>query len=83
MAAGKKKEAGFEETLQSLEKIVDRLESGELGLEESIKLFEEGVALADSAGKKLDEAEKKVTLLLKDKDGKLTQTPFDPEPEED
>jgi exodeoxyribonuclease VII small subunit len=73
-----KKEGGFEQSLRRLEEIVDKLEDEELELEEAIALFEEGVKLAEACGQRLDAAEKKVTLLLKDRQGTLTQTPFAP-----
>ncbi len=81
--SAQKKQPGFEKSLNRLEQIVERLDSDELELEESLKLFEEGVALAAELGKRLDQAERKVTLLLKDKQGELLQTPFEPEGEED
>ncbi|MFH1033619.1 MAG: exodeoxyribonuclease VII small subunit [Pseudomonadota bacterium] len=75
-----KKEGGFEQSLKRLEEIVDKLEDEELELEEAIALFEEGVKLAEACGQRLDAAEKKVTLLLKDRQGGLVQTPFQAEP---
>jgi exodeoxyribonuclease VII small subunit len=80
--AAAKKEPSFEQGLKRLENIVDKLEGEELALEDSLKLFEEGVKLAESCGRRLDDAEKKVTLLLKDRQQKLVQEPFEP-PEED
>ncbi|MBI4800082.1 MAG: exodeoxyribonuclease VII small subunit [Desulfarculus sp.] len=74
-----KKEGSFEQSLRRLEEIVDKLEDQELELEEAIALFEEGVKLAETCGARLDAAEKKVTLLLKDRQGNLTQAPFQPE----
>lgn len=71
-----KKEPTFEKSLERLEEIVEALEQGELTLEQSLKLFEEGVKLADSCGQRLDEAEKKVTLLVKDRDKGLVEEPF-------
>ncbi|MBI5522668.1 MAG: exodeoxyribonuclease VII small subunit [Desulfarculus sp.] len=71
-----KKEGSFEQSLKRLEEIVDKLEDQELELEEAIALFEEGVKLAEACGARLDAAEKKVTLLLKDRQGNLTQAPF-------
>lgn len=65
----------FEKSLEKLEDIVKNLESGELSLEDSIKAFEEGVALSSYCGKKLDEAQKKVEILL-NKNGSLTKEPF-------
>jgi exodeoxyribonuclease VII small subunit len=55
----------FEEALDRLEKIVSQMESGDLKLEESLKLFEEGIALTKICHQRLDEVEKKVKQLLK------------------
>ena len=74
--AKQKKEPGFEQSLTRLEEIVDKLESEELELEESLTLFEEGVKLAEQCNRRLDQAEKKVTLLIKDKGGDLLEEPF-------
>ncbi|MFZ5587514.1 MAG: exodeoxyribonuclease VII small subunit [Thermodesulfobacteriota bacterium] len=73
-----KKEGGFEQSLNRLEEIVGRLEGEDLDLEESLALFEEGVKLAEACGARLDAAEKRVTLLMKDRDKGLVQTPFEP-----
>ena len=59
----------FEEALNKLEKIVSKLEKGDIPLEESLKLFEEGIRLSRFCNQKLDEAEKRVEILLKDRDG--------------
>ncbi len=63
MAKGK--EASFEEALKRLEAIVARLESGEEKLEESIRLFEEGMRLSGICQKRLDEADRKIETLLR------------------
>ncbi len=55
---------GFEATLERLHHIVDRLESGELDLEESLQLFEEGVRLSRASQARLDSAEKRIEELL-------------------
>jgi exodeoxyribonuclease VII small subunit len=68
----------FEDALNKLEKIVSKLEGGNIPLEESLKLFEEGIRLSRFCNQKLDEAEKKVEILLKDKNGSLKRQPFDP-----
>ena len=68
----------FEEALNKLEKIVSELEEGDLPLEESLKLFEEGIRLSRFCNQKLDEAEKKVEILSRGKDGILKARPFDP-----
>jgi exodeoxyribonuclease VII small subunit len=63
--AGKVKEPSFEEALKGLEAVVERLESGEPPLEESIRLFEEGMRLSEMCRKRLDEADRKIELLLR------------------
>jgi exodeoxyribonuclease VII small subunit len=68
--------ATFEESLKKLETIVDQLERGDLPLEESIKLFEEGVNLSNACKKELETAEGKVQLLLKQRDGSMKTEPF-------
>lgn len=65
----------FEECLQRLEVIVKEMEKGELPLEESLRLFEEGVTLSASCRKELEEAEGKVEILLK-KNGQLRAEGF-------
>ena len=65
----------FEECLQRLEAIVKEMERGDLPLEQSLKLFEEGIALSDACRKELDEAEGKIEVLLK-QEGKLQAEPF-------
>jgi exodeoxyribonuclease VII small subunit len=65
------KDIKFEDALQRLEQIVDQLEAGDLPLENSLKVFEEGVALARRCAKYLEEAEKRIELLTKDESGLL------------
>jgi exodeoxyribonuclease VII small subunit len=77
-----KKEPGFEQSLKRLEEIVDQLEGDELELEQSLALFEEGVKLAQACNRRLDEAEKKVAILLKDSGGSLVEAPFDQDGED-
>lgn len=69
-------ELKFEEALARLEEIVGRLEKGDLSLEESLKLFEDGVGLSKACIKKLNEAEKKVEVLIKNREGGLEKKPF-------
>src|SRR4051812_19114334 len=69
--------AKFEECLQRLEKIVQELERGEVPLENSLTLFEEGMQLSSACRKELEQAEGKVEVLLK-KNGKLQAEPFEP-----
>ncbi len=66
----------FEESLKKLETIVDQLEKGELPLEDSLKLFEEGVGLSAVCKEELDAAEGKVQILIKQRDGALKPEPF-------
>ena len=73
----------FEDCLARLEQIVGRLESGNLPLEESLKIFEEGVGLARSCARYLEEAEKRIEVLTKDEGGGLAARPFVWEPERD
>jgi len=71
-------EKRFEDAMRELEDIVRRLESGDLPLEESLKIFEEGVALSRYCFSKLEEAEKRVSILLKDQGG-IKREPFEAE----
>lgn len=70
--------ASFEESLKQLESIVGKLERGDLPLEESIRLFEEGIQLSDACKADLEAAEGKVQMLLKQKDGNMKPVPFPP-----
>ena len=72
--AGKGKEPSFEEALKQLEALVGRLESGEAPLEESIRLFEEGMRLSEVCRKRLDEADRKIELLLRKPGGVTRET---------
>ncbi len=67
----------FEESLQRLEKVVAELEKGDISLEKSLGLFEEGMRLSHACRKELEEAEGKVEILLK-QNGKLQAEPFEP-----
>jgi exodeoxyribonuclease VII small subunit len=66
----------FEESLKKLETIVDQLEKGDLPLEDSLKLFEEGVGLSAVCKQELDTAEGKVQLLIRQRDGSLKTESF-------
>ncbi len=65
----------FEECLQRLEVIVKEMERGDLPLEQSLKLFEEGVELSGACRKELDDAEGKIEILMR-QNGKLRAEPF-------
>ena len=73
----------FEDALARLEQIVSALEAGNLALEESLKVFEEGIGLARFCAQYLSDAERRIELLAKDETGTLTQKPFTWETEED
>lgn len=73
-----KKPPSFEESLAELERLVERMEQGNLPLDESLKLFERGVQLTRSCQKSLQEAEQKVRILLEE-NGEATLKAFDDE----
>lgn len=62
----------FESSLGKLEEIVTQLEAGEMSLEKSLKLFEDGVKLSRECQERLDQAERRIEILLKDKNGNPT-----------
>ncbi len=70
-------ELSFEAALERLEAIVDRLEAGELPLEEALARFEEGVALSRRCAGQLEAAERRIEVLVRDGSG-LRSEPFDP-----
>ena len=76
-------EKKFEDAMQQLEETVQGLEGGNLSLEDSLKAFEKGMKLIKFCSNKLEEAEKKVTLLVKQSGGKQIQVPFEPKEEKD
>jgi exodeoxyribonuclease VII small subunit len=72
-------EKKFEAAMSRLEEIVQDLEKGDLPLEQSLKLFEEGIKLSRICNKRLEDAERRVDILMKDKAGNLTAKPFEEE----
>lgn len=66
----------FETSMAELEEIVEKLEAGEVTLDESLELFEKGIKLVKSCRNRLDEAEKKVKILTTDPDGEMTEEDF-------
>ena len=66
----------FEEALAELEKIVEELETGDIPLESSLKLYEEGIGLYRFCMKKLEELQGKIEVLVKELDGSLTKKDF-------
>jgi exodeoxyribonuclease VII small subunit len=80
--------AGFEKDLTQLETVVERLEHGELSLDESVRLFEEGMKLAHACREELDQAEGRIQVLVEGKGGKMQVAELevgddDPEVDED
>ncbi|HEY5054832.1 MAG TPA: exodeoxyribonuclease VII small subunit [Acidobacteriaceae bacterium] len=69
--------AGFEERLTQLESVVEKLERGELPLEESVRLFEEGVKLSDACKQELEKAEGKVQVLVEGRNGRMRAAEMD------
>ncbi len=68
----------FEQSLKQLEEIVAELESGEMPLESAIKKFEEGMELSRFCAQKLEETERRITILMKDDAGNVVEKAFDP-----
>jgi exodeoxyribonuclease VII small subunit len=69
--------AGFEEQLTALETVVERLERGELTLDESVRLFEEGVKLSNACKKELEAAEGRIQLLVEQGSGETRVVELD------
>lgn len=67
----------FEKALDQLEQIVQEMEAGKLSLENALKKFEEGIKLSRFCSQKLEETEKKITLLMESQDGSILETPFE------
>lgn len=72
-----KKNKSFEEALIRLEEIVNTMEEGELSLDDTVKLYKEGVELAALCGGKLSDAKQQVTMLSAELDGQLIEKPFE------
>ena len=75
------KPKNFESSLEELERIVRDLEQGELTLEKSLELFEQGVKLSRECQDRLNQAERRIEILMRDNQGRATVSPFDPESE--
>lgn len=73
----------FEHAMARLETIVSELEKGELSLDDSLKIFEEGIKLSKTCLKMLDDAERKVEILIQDKDGKKRLRAFNFDEDDD
>ena len=81
MASAKKgsRQPGFEEALERLEAIVKSLEEGDRPLEDSLRLFEEGVSLTRLCAAKLEEAQRRIDVLTRGEQGNLMVAPFEDE----
>jgi len=75
------KPKNFETSLEELERIVRELEQGELTLEKSLELFEQGVKLSRECQERLTQAERRIEILMRDNQGRATVRPFDREGE--
>ena len=81
-ASGAQVEEGFEDALERLESIVDRLESGDLPLEQALAVFEEGVKLTRQCAEQLSRTERRIEVLVREGE-ELVERPFEPDSEED
>ena len=75
------KPKNFETSLEELERVVRELEQGDLTLEKSLELFEQGVKLSRECQERLTQAERRIEILMRDNQGRATVRPFDPESE--
>lgn len=75
---GKKEETNFEELIGKLEEITNKLEKEQLSLDESVKLFEEGMKISKECNSKLEDAEKRITILINSND-EIKEENFIPE----
>lgn len=73
------KPKSFESSLEQLELIVRELEQGELPLERSLELFEQGVKLSRECQERLSQAERRIEILMRDNQGRPAVRPFEPE----
>jgi len=71
------KNKNFEDMMKDLEQIAKDLESGNLSLDDSVKKFEEGMEISKSCTKILEDAEKKISILIKNNNGEITEEKFE------
>ena len=76
MTNGPDQARSFEASLEALEQIVRQLESGDLPLEKSLELFEQGIRLSRECQERLSQAERRIEMLLRDNQGRPVVTPF-------
>jgi exodeoxyribonuclease VII small subunit len=67
----------FESSLEALEQIVRELERGDLPLEKSLELFEQGIRLSRECQERLSQAERRIEILVRDNQGRTAVAPFD------
>ncbi|HOV84746.1 MAG TPA: exodeoxyribonuclease VII small subunit [Syntrophobacteraceae bacterium] len=79
----RKKSEPFEDALKKLQAVVEKLERGDLPLEEAVESFTEGIRLVQFCHRKLEEAEKKVQVLMADPEGGVSALPFEAESSQD
>lgn len=70
---GNRKKMSFEEAMAELEEIVEKLEKGELTLDQSLEYFKKGVELSKYCNNRLEEVERQITLLIEGQDGELVE----------
>lgn len=78
MKNDKEQPKSFETSLEALEQIVQDLEQGELPLEKSLELFEQGIRLSRECQERLSQAERRIEVLLRDNQGRVTVSEFEP-----
>jgi exodeoxyribonuclease VII small subunit len=76
MSNGQEQGRTFEASLEALEKIVRQLENGDLPLEKSLELFEQGIRLSRECQERLSQAERRIEILLRDNQGRPAVSPF-------
>lgn len=74
----KKEELSFEELIEKLEEITNKLEKEQLSLDESVELFEEGMQISKKCNSKIEDAEKRITILI-NQDDEIKEEDFSPE----
>ena len=76
MSNGQEQSRTFEASLEALERIVRQLESGDLPLDKSLELFEQGIRLSRECQERLNQAERRIEILLRDNQGRPTVSTF-------
>jgi exodeoxyribonuclease VII small subunit len=76
MKNGQEQARTFEASLEALEQIVHQLENGDLPLDKSLELFEQGIRLSRECQERLSQAERRIEILLRDNQGRPVATPF-------